>query len=191
MTEEDLIDGILKRYRAAMSHLVDQYQEKVIRTAFGFLRSMEDAEDLSQEVFVEIIRSISGFRRGSALSTWIYRITINKSLNRIKKDKWRRLFTGFQSERTADGAVQHGAEPAVLQDEGEKKENRKILNEAINRLSENQRIAFVLHKIDDRSYKEISEIMNISLSSVESLMHRAKLNLRKTLEKHYSEYVNN
>jgi RNA polymerase sigma-70 factor, ECF subfamily len=190
MTDEELIEGILKRDRVALKYLVDHYQEKVIRTAYGFLRNMEDAEDLSQEIFVEIVRSLTGFRKSSSLSTWIYRITVNKSLNMVKKEKWRRIFSGFLSDRDILEPAYNSPDPLIHTEQEEKKERKKILDEAINRLSENQRIAFALHKIDELSYKEIAEIMNISLSSVESLIHRAKLNLQKILMRHYSEYIN-
>ena len=69
----------------------------------------------------------------------------------------------------------------------DKKENDAVLFRAISELPENQRIAFTLHKVDGLSYQEVSEVMNTSVSSVESLMHRAKTNLRKQLEKYYKE----
>jgi len=170
MTDPELIEGILQRDRNAFQYLVNQYQKKVIKTAYYFLGNMEEAEDLSQDIFMEIIDSSSKFKGASALSTWIYRIAVNKSINRVKRNKRRDIFARFT-----------GKEPSVFNHSLENDETREIIYREIKRLPENQRIAFTLHKFDDVSYKEISSIMQLSLSSVESLIHRAKNNLQKNL----------
>lgn len=190
MTEAELIEGVIKHDRIAVKSLVGQYQEKVFKTSLGFLQNKEDAEDLTQEIFLEIIRSLPSFRKSSSLSTWIYRIVVNKSLNYMRKNKWRKMFLGFISQNENDKISLELNMPDHTQADHENRERKKILDEAVNSLSENQRIAFVLHKYEDFSYKEIAEIMQVSLSSVESLIHRAKTNLQKKLTKHFPEYVN-
>lgn len=170
MTDPELIEGILQRDRNAFRYLVNQYQKQVIRTAYYFLGNMEEAEDLSQEIFMEIIDSIGKFRGSAALSTWIYRITVNKSLNRVQRNKRRDIFARIT-----------GKEPFVFNHSMEARETREIIYREIRRLPENQRVAFTLHKFDDISYKEIASIMQMSLASVESLIHRAKINLQKKL----------
>lgn len=189
MTDNELIEGILVRDRKALQYMVEKYQKQVIKTAFYFVGNMQDAEDLSQEIFIEIMNSIETFRRTSALSTWIYRITVNKSLNCLSKNKRRKMFGwfNFSADNHRTGSVP--AEPSVNPQELENKERRQILNKVISSLPKNQRIAFVLHKFDEMSYKEIATVMNISLSSVESLIHRAKENLRNRLHLQFSEYV--
>jgi RNA polymerase sigma-70 factor, ECF subfamily len=189
MTEAELIEGVLSRDRNAIKYLVGQYQEKVIRTTFGFLRNMEDAEDLSQEVFLEVIRALPSFRRSSSLSTWIYRITVNKSLNHMRKNMWRKIFSGLTLHGDHEKTLPVPDIPVSGTDGHEGRELKKILDKAIDSLSENQRIAFVLHKYEDFSYKQIAEIMNVSLSSVESLIHRAKSNLQKRLIVDFPEYI--
>ena len=189
MTDSELIEGILLRDRKALQLLVETYQRQVIKTAFYFMGNMQDAEDLSQEIFIEIMNSSANFRGTSKLSTWIYRITVNKSLNCLKK-KNRKNVLGWlssPSERIKPGSFPD--EPLVNPIELEDKERKQILDKAISGLPENQRIAFVLHKFDDMPYKEIALVMNISLSSVESLIHRAKLNLQKKLVNYFSEYA--
>lgn len=190
MTDPELIDGILQRDRNAFHYLVTQYQKQVIKTAFYFLGNMEDAEDLSQEIFLDVINSMKSFKKSSSLSTWIYRITVNKSLNQLKKQQRKGFAVRLESlfRIQADNSKSQVAEPFVPAADYEEKEKRELLHAAINKLPENQRIAFVLNKFDDQSYKQISGIMNIGLPAVESLIHRAKINLQKHLIPQFSEY---
>jgi RNA polymerase sigma-70 factor, ECF subfamily len=191
MTDHELIEGLITNDRTAIHTLVDKYQKKIIKTAYYFLQNMEDAEDLSQDIFIDIIDSSQRFRKASTLSTWIYRITVNKSLNLIKKNKRNKIFHSLEDFFTPkpDNNDPTHREPTVTTSPFEENERREILNKAIQSLPENQKIAFILSKYEELSYKEIAEIMNISLSSVESLLHRAKLNLQKRLATHFSEYI--
>jgi len=178
----DLKDGEEEAFR----YLVDQYQDKVYNTCISFVKNPDDADDLTQEVFLEVYNSIHKFRLESKLSTWIYRISVNKSLEYLRKMKRKKRF-GFlfaiDFERNQrDNVELELNHPGIL---AENKEKAAILYRAIEKLPENQRIAFTLHKLEDLSYDQISEIMNKSLSSVESIMHRAKLNLRKELFNYY------
>ena len=192
MTEQELIQGVLRRDRNAFQYLVNQYQKQVIKTAYYFLGNMEDAEDLSQEIFLDIIHSMKSFKKSSALSTWIYRITVNKSLNQVKKNRRKGISVRLESifNNPFEKGRRQDAEPSVIRAEYEEKEKRDLLHTAINRLPENQRIAFVLNKFDEQPYKQIAEIMGVGLSAVESLIYRAKMNLQKHLVHQFSEYQN-
>ncbi len=190
MTDKELIEGVIKRDRNAIRILVDTYQERVIKTAYYFLGNMEDAEDLSQEIFLEILNSIHKFRQASAMSTWVYRIIVNRSMNAVKRNNRRQIFQRIGnylqlSTHIIEGIKNEGGKDINSIDE---KENRDLLQKAIDTLPENQRIVFVLNKYEDMSYKEISEITGHSLSAVDSLIYRAKQNLQKKLFKHFSEY---
>jgi len=193
MTDKELIEGIERHDRTAICLLVNTYQKKVIKTAYYFLGNMEDAEDLSQEIFLEILESIGKFRKEASFSTWVYRITVNKSLNKIRKNKREAMILRFESffHSSEEKETNHSEIPSPDCFPFEEHEKRTLLYKAIGSLPENQRIAFVLHKFEERSYKEISEIMVMSLSSIESLIHRAKLNLQKRLISHFSEYSKN
>ena len=191
MTDTDLIEGILQRDRKAFQYLVDTYQHRVVKTAFYFVGNMEDAEDLSQEIFLEVINSVKSFRNSSSLATWIYRITVNKSLNVVKKQQRKGILLRLESlfMHTGDN-MERSQEPVTHDSSFEDKEKKLILQTAINRLPKNQRIAFILHKYDDQSYKEIATLMNVGIPAVESLMHRAKINLQKLLINQFSDYYN-
>jgi RNA polymerase sigma factor (sigma-70 family) len=193
MTEQELIAGVIAQDKNAVRDLVNAYQRNVIKTAFYFVENMEDAEDLSQEVFIEIMRSMSRYRQLASLKTWIYRITVNKSLDYLRKRKRKEIghrLGSFFSPRK-DGDEMYMIEPSVTDNSLHEKETRMILETAVNSLAENQKVAFILNKYDDLPYKSIAEIMNVSVSSVESLIHRAKMNLQKKLVHHFKEYATN
>ena len=163
--------------------MVQLYQDQVYNTALGLLKNEEEAQDTAQEVFIEAFRSLGKFREESRISTWLYRIAINKSLDLIRKKKRKKRWTTVVSlfggeDKDSASQVADFEHPGVKL---ENKERAKILFSAIEKLPENQRIAFTLHKIEDLSYKEIADTMQTSLSSIEALIHRAKKNLRKEL----------
>lgn len=189
MTDSELIIALVNRNENAFKYLVDKYQGMVYNACFHQLRNMEDAEDIAQEVFVEAYLSISGFRGESKISTWLYRVAINKSKNLIRKNKWQMLVQRLEKFMPGDKQVKIDLEDPSAQEhmEGmERTEDQKILWNAINSLPENQRIAFTLNKYEELAYQEIAEIMQTSLSAVESLIHRAKLNLQKKLVSHFN-----
>ena len=152
---------------------------------------MEDAEDISQEVFLEVFRSISRYKKNASLSTWIYRITVNKSLDHLRRQKRRNIFNQVKSfiQVSHDGTNVISKEQPTLDTRNEDNEKRQILDMAVNSLPENQKIAFILNKYEEMAYKDIAEIMDLSVSSVESLLHRAKLNLQKKLVNYFSDYA--
>ena len=185
--EEKLVQDLQAGSEQAFSALVDLYQNKALSTCLGFIPNRQDAEDVVQEVFVEVFRSVGNFKGESKLSSWIYRIVVNKSLEafRYKKRKKRKAF--FQSliglnEQNGSLDGQDFDHPGVLM---ENKERSKVLFSKIDELPESQRVVFTLCKLDDLSYREAAEIMKTSVSSVESLMFRAKKNLQKNLEDYY------
>jgi len=190
MTEIELIKGVIERDRASVSCLVETYQKRVIKTAYYFLGNMEDAEDIAQEVFLEILNSVSNFRQSSALSTWIYRLTVNRSLNALKRNKQRHIFIrienmlGIAINRKSNVVHESAADNNSMAEY----ETRMLLKEAVSGLPANQRTVFILCKYEEMSYREISDITGLSVSSVESLLHRAKMNLQKKLISHFSEY---
>ncbi|CAN5123644.1 RNA polymerase sigma factor [soil metagenome] len=184
MSEPELLAGLLKKDEASFKHLVDSQKNRVYNTSLGIIQNSQEAEDITQEVFIQVLESIGDFKGESKLSTWIYRITITKSLEFIRKRKRIkrfgfiiRLFQNGPGEPEVD--VPDFVHPGVIL---ENQERAAILFKAIDSLPENQKIAFTLHKVEDLSYAEISKVMNVSLASVESLIHRAKHNLQKKLE---------
>ncbi len=187
MNETELIASLKEGNREAFNRLVLDLKDRVLNTAISILQNTEDAEDITQEVFVEVFHSIKNFKGESKLSTWIYRITVTKSLDFQRKKNRKKRFAFVQTLFGADDNTPvvdtpHFYHPGV---QLENKERSAILFKAIDKLPERQRTAFVLSKTEDLSYAEISEVMELSVSSVESLLFRAKQNLQEYLKEYY------
>jgi RNA polymerase sigma factor (sigma-70 family) len=189
MEELDLVDRVKAGQQKAFEILVDRFQGRVYNACLGFLFNREDAEDLTQEVFLEVHRSIHTFEGRAALGTWIHRIAMTKSLELIRsrgrKKRAGQLLSLF-------GLQQAGWDPRAdaLDHPGirlENQERARHLYAAIGSLPEQQRVAFTLAKIEGRSYEEVAEIMALSIPSIESLLFRAKKGLQKKLEHFYRE----
>ena len=189
MEESALISKLKEGDNQAFKNVIDDYRQKVVGTCYGYTGDYEAAVDLAQDVFVEVFRSISKFRGDAKLSTWIYRIATNKSLNWVRDNKKHRAVRSI--ERFFNGEKEKSLEVEDLQsrdgyDQLNTSYEAQKIQEAIDELPENQKIAFVLNKVDDLSYKRVAEIMDISLSSVESLIHRARKKLQKKLSSIHS-----
>jgi RNA polymerase sigma-70 factor (ECF subfamily) len=171
---------------SAFRNLVQQFQDRVFNTCLGFLHNKEDAEDVSQEVFVEVHNSLAGFRGDSQLSTWVYRIAVTKSLDHLRWKKRKKRFGFLQSLVGAEGeeidVADELSHPGVQMED---KERAEILFAHVEKLPENQRIALTMHMVEGLSYKEIGEMMAVSVSSVESLIFRARSTLKKKLYDFY------
>lgn len=184
MNEIELIQQLRNGDEQAFKLLVETYQDMVFNTAIGIVQNAEDAEDVAQEVFIKVFHSIHSFKGESKLSTWMYRITLSSALDHVRSRKSKKRFAFLQRLFGNGNEPLHEVpdfyHPGVALDQ---KENAAKLFKAIDKLPESQKIAFTLHKLENLSYQEISEVMKTSVSAVESLMHRAKQNLRKMLEK--------
>lgn len=195
MIQNSLIENITKGDENAFRELIDLYKNKVYNTIYQFTQNHDDTQDISQDVFMEIFLSANKFRNESSVATWIYRIAVNKAINYIKKNKYHRLTLKLKNVFFTTHKDESFPEPydtSILPDAKlENNELALLLQNAINTLPENQKTAFILHKSEDLSYKEISEIMKISLASVESLMHRARKNLQKKLLSNNKNYFFN
>lgn len=188
MTQFDIIEKLKKGDTAVFGDVVIEWQGMVYNTALSIVQSNEDAEDITQEVFVQLHQSLPSLRGEAMLSTWLYRVTINKALDHEKKKSrqkrgglLRSFFIKYESDEPA-----HFDHPGVL---AENKENAAVLFYALKRLPDSQRIAFILHRIEGRSYAEIASITGNSLMAVESLLARAKNNLRKILKNWYEDKI--
>lgn len=170
--------------------MVEQYKDRVFNTCLGFLENRQEAEDVAQEVFIEVYRSIGDFRGEAKFSTWLYRIAVSKSLEEIRRKKRKKRFAFLVSVEQHDGIAETMIDPETEShplSQLENKERATVLFTALNSLAESQRVAFTLHKVEGLSYEEVSEVMHTSLSSVQSLIHRARQNLKERLRTYYLE----
>lgn len=184
MKETEIINKLKHGDEYAFKQLVESYQKLVVNTCLGLVHNLEDAEDIAQDVFIEVFRSVDKFRADSKLSTWLYRIAVNRSLNFIRDNKRRKWFWSFEDVAENKNSLLGNITTSTSESPEYEMENNQrghLLHQAIDSLPKSQRVAFTLNKYEDLSYNEISEIMDLSKSSVESLIHRAKINLQKKL----------
>ena len=159
MNENELIQGLKSGDEASFKYLVENYKDRIFNTAIGIVQNAEDAEDVAQEVFIQVYRSIHSFKGESKLSTWMYRIATTRSLDLLRSRKSKKRF-GFMQRLFGEGneplyEIPDFNHPGVAMD---RKETAAKLFKAIAQLPENQKAAFTLHKLEDLSYQEISEV---------------------------------
>ncbi|MGV3630558.1 MAG: RNA polymerase sigma factor [Bacteroidota bacterium] len=161
-----------------------KYNKLVFNLVLQYVQNQEDAQEITQDVFVKIYQALPDFKHESTVSTWIYRISINTSLDFIKsrkRKKRRAILTSFF--HTDNNEIRHEAghfdHPGV---ELEQKEATQLIFKAINCLPDKQKTALILSKIEDKPQAEIARIMDLSTKAVESLIQRAKSNLVQNLD---------
>ncbi|MBN1348990.1 RNA polymerase sigma factor [candidate division KSB1 bacterium] len=167
--------------------LVDDYKDMIYRVCLRLLKNQQDAEDIAQDAFIKAFNHLSEFRAESDVSTWLYRIAVNLSLNHLRRRKRQRwLFLEFNdSDENASYADLPSPDSQQPDNIYERNEMQRLLNRAIDSLPESQRAPFILHKLEGLTNQKIAEIMNSSVSSVESRIHRAK----RKIQKYFFKYV--
>lgn len=184
MTDNEIISSVLQGNSNNYRFLVEKYQQMVFRTCIGFVHNKDDADDLTQDTFIQAYQALKRFKGDSAFSTWLYRIAVNASLNKIRKSPLNNILqrienlTGRKNERETIVSVSSGEDPENMLIRQEQVDQ---VRQALDELPENQRTAIILSKYDDLSQKEIAEIMNTTEGAVEALLQRAKKNLRDKL----------
>jgi RNA polymerase sigma-70 factor, ECF subfamily len=191
LRERLLLRRLRERDERAFREMVERYQDRVFNLVFRMIGTREEAEDLAQEVFVTVFKSIDSFRGEAKFSTWLYRIAANHCKNRIKylsrraDRKTGALDETAEREAAAQGggpiAAGHIAAPdRVL--EGVQMD--RLVQQAIAALDEDHRLVVVLRDLEELSYEEICEITGLPEGTVKSRLHRARLALKEKLAKH-------
>ncbi len=167
LNEQQLISLLKQKDEDAFRQIVNEFQKLVYNTVLSLLQSEEDAEDVAQEVFIQVYESVHLFKQESKLSTWLYRIAVSKSIDHLRKKKTKKRFAIIYSiDDSAKNNVPDFHHPGVAL---EKKEDAAMLFKAVAMLPKNQKIVFVLTKIEGLSYAEVGEIMRLTPSAVDSL----------------------
>lgn len=175
--------------QSALKELYSRYSDRLYNTILGYLKNEEDAREVLQDVFMTVFNTAKNFQFNSAVSTWMYRIAVNKSLDFIRNKNAQKRQGAFTSIYKKDtGEILHDSpdfvHPGVKL---ESQEGARFLFKAIDALPENQMTAFILTHVEGLSQKETAEVMEQTRKSVESLIQRAKANLRLELKKYYPE----
>jgi RNA polymerase sigma-70 factor (family 1) len=157
-----------------------EHQKMVYNLALNYLQNTQDAEEVTQDVFVKIHAKLPSFEGKSSIKTWVYRITINHCLDFLKAQKRQKRFAIFKNIFNTENQIQY--DPPDFNHPGVQLEDREALEnlyKKINELPENQKTAVILKYLDDLPQREIAVVMDISEKAVESLLQRAKQQLKK------------
>ena len=188
INETELIEQLKQGDETAFKTIVEQWKDMVYNTILGIVQNETEAEDLAQDVFIKVFEKISTFKGDSKFSTWLYRIATTTALDHLRSKKRKKRFGFLQSlgggndEKESIPDFNH---PGVSLDN---KERAAVLFKAIESLPENQKTAYTLHKLEGLSYRDVSDVLNTTVSAVESLMSRANQNLRKELGEYYNKH---
>lgn len=158
--------------------LYEKHAKQVYNLVLQYVQNVNDAEEITQDVFLAAYKSLDKFRNESNHSTWLYRIAINKSLDFLKAKKRKKRFFWFTNELTENDSVEFN-HPGVLV---ENQEETAFIFSCMNQLPDNQKTALILNKIEQLPIAEIAGVMGLSAKAVESLIQRAKTNLSKKIE---------
>lgn len=182
--ENKLLEGLRRGSEEAYEALIRQFQQPIYNLVYRLLDDPSEAGDVVQEVFLKIFRKVGSFRGESSLRTWIYRIAVNQAYNH---QRW------FNRHRRAEVELE-GAEPANpgysyrIPDRGPspfdytlEHEQQALIEAALARLNPSFRVAVVLRDIEELSYEEIAEILQVALGTVKSRIQRGREALRKDL----------
>jgi len=169
----------------AMSWIYDKYRRRIYNLCLRMLRDQADAEDLTQDVFVQLFRKIGTFRGESAFSTWLHRLAVNMVLMSIRSRNAKRYpIVPIESSNDEDDSLYEelGREDAGLRSTVD----RMTINDALESLPPGYRMVFLLHDVHGYEHQEIAEILSCSVGNCKSQLHKARLKMRRLIE-HESE----
>jgi RNA polymerase sigma-70 factor (ECF subfamily) len=189
LRERMLIRRLQQRDEKAFEEIVRLYQHKVYNLVYRMIGNQQEAEDVAQEVFVTVFKSVDSFRGEAKFSTWLYRIAANHCKNRMK-------YLGRRSYKST-GELNEASEKEVLEAQPsamrphvdgpdavlEGLELERTVQEGIAQLEEEHRVLVILRDVEDLSYEEISSITGLELGTVKSRLHRARLQLKEHMAK--------
>ena len=189
MLDTELVEGFKAGNVAYFNELLERYTQKVHNLAVRITRSEEDAEEVIQDVFVTVYKKVDKFEGKSAFSSWLYRITVNTAFMKLRK---RRQTPAISLEdinpsikENWTGARSDSSDVNYL---SSRHEIRHELQSAIEKLPEEYKTIFILRDVDGLSNQEVGEVLSLSVPAVKSRLHRARLLLRKKLQKFYEDY---
>ena len=182
VNDDDFLKRISEGDNLAFKELFVLYKDKVLQICYRFILNQEDAEEVMQDVFLEVHRSISSFRGDASFSTWLYRIATTKSLDELKRQNRKKRIHLIKKSLGLDTLFNTASENPTPDSILETKESIKKIKQALDSLPEQQRIAITLSKIDGASNAMVAEIMGITTFAADSLIYRAKKNLIKYFE---------
>ena len=180
--DELLVQRCKKGQLEAYEKLIKKYETKVYSLCYRYSGNYDDANDLAQEAFIKVFNSIDKFKGKSAFSTWLYRVTANVCLDEMRKQK-KTPISIDKPQETEEGEVYFNLPDQKYNPEiiAEKNDLKQLVHKGISKLPKEQRIIIILREMEELSYEEISEVLEISIGTVKSRLNRARKNLKEIL----------
>ncbi|MCB0317212.1 MAG: sigma-70 family RNA polymerase sigma factor [Bdellovibrionales bacterium] len=189
LSDNELVKAVATGCVDSFEEIINRYSDKAYSLATRFTKNKQDAEEVLQDVFTTVYRKIDSFEGKSSFSSWLYRVTVNASLMKIRK-------RNQDKSILLEEAVADPANSLILKTDSRnnadeitaRKELLRIMEEAITSLPDEYRPVFILRDIDGLSSKEVSKILKLSVPAVKSRLHRSRLLLRRKLAETYKEF---
>lgn len=185
----ELIEEFKKGNHGSFEELLQRYSDKAFNLSYRLTRNQQDAEEVLQDVFITVFRKIHGFEGKSSFSSWLYRVTLNAALMKLRRRKNDPLVS---IDDVLPQALLNGSPRSADGQEGEKVSMRNqmltVIQSAINKLPEDYRPVFILRDVDGLTSREVSKILNLSIPAVKSRLHRSRSMLRRRLSRYFRDY---
>ncbi len=189
LTDLQLIDQICNGDQKSFEILIGRYSDKAFSLALRLTRNQQDAEEVLQDVFVTVYRKIAGFERKSSFSSWLYRVTVNASLMKLRKSKHDPIVLVEEIlPHVSNATIDRNAEVSATDHIAIRNQIAEVLEQAIGKLPEEYRPVFVLRDVDGLTSKEVGKMLNLSIPAVKSRLHRSRLMLRRKLRSFFKEF---
>ena len=176
-----VVDGCKKGDQNSCKELFELFQDRIYSTAYRMLGNAEDSEDATQDAFIKIFRNIQSFRSDSSLLTWIYRITVNTCLDRLKSSKHREMQNSIEYTDDLEVENRNNDKKGLL---------FRLIEDEIHKLPKGSRTVFILYAIEGFTHDEVAKILDISQGTSKSQYFAAKALLRKKLLPYKEAFVN-
>jgi len=192
VTDEDLVARARTKDFAAFEALVDRYEDKIFRLAFRFVRNETEAKEIVQDTFLLVWRKLDTFKGDSQFGSWLYRVATNTALMRLRAQ--RRHPEISTEELPVDYLDNYGQVPAAGEnwakrpdDELQSDELRRRIQKAVDELPEIYRTVFIIRDVEGLSTEETAEVLEISIPTVKTRLHRARLALRDAITRYFDQ----
>ena len=188
-SDNQLIEEFKRGNQQSFEELISRYAGKAFCLALRLTRNQEDAEEVLQDVFTTVARKIENFEGKSSFSSWLYRVTVNAALMKLRKRKQDQsvLIEDVQPQ-VQEAVIAKSVEKSVAEHEASRLEVAQALEDAIRRLPDEYRPVFVLRDVDGLTSGEVSKILNLTIPAVKSRLHRSRMMLRRKLARFHAEF---
>lgn len=189
-TDGELILDFKGGNQQSFEELIKRYSNKAYSLAARLTRNAEDAEEVLQDVFVTVFRKIDGFEGKSSFSSWLYRVTVNAALMKLRKKRQNQtVLVDDMQPQTKEAIINKKCENSDCDSITLRNQIFDVLEDAIQKLPDDYRPVFILRDVDGLTSREVSKILDLTVPAVKSRLHRSRMMLRRRLRQFYTEFT--